>query len=102
MFINTRYSINIPELSATILVLQYRLDTTVAEIRHSIDILGGKAVRRTNCEMTKDFVNAYDKGLEYTCPDNKVLAGVSSVHNNVKEDRRWKFKCCDIDFIGGR
>ena len=52
--------------------------------------------------MTKDFVNAYDKALEYTCPDNKVLAGVFSVHNNVKEDRRWKFECCDIDFIGGR
>ena len=47
--------------------------------------------------MTKDFVNAYDKALEYTCPDNKVLAGVFSVHKNVKEDRRWKFECCDID-----
>ena len=48
-----------------------------------------------------NFVNAYDKELNYTCPHDKVLAGVVSVHNNLKEDRRWRFNCCDIVFSRG-
>jgi len=40
-------------------------------------------------------VNEYDKPVEFKCPDNQVLSGISSKHDNRKEDRVWKFQCCD-------
>ena len=47
-----------------------------------------------NCKLT-DWQNDYDKPLMFQCATNKVLTGVFSVHDNKREDRRWKFQCCD-------
>lgn len=30
----------------------------------------------------------------FRCPVNYVLAGVSSYHDNGREDRLWNFECC--------
>jgi len=40
--------------------------------------------------------NDYDHGLDYLCPSNHALAGLQSEHSNTHEDRRWKFRCCDL------
>jgi hypothetical protein len=32
--------------------------------------------------------------MSYICPGNGFIAGLSSYHDNGKEDRRWKFYCC--------
>lgn len=42
------------------------------------------------------WVNDWDKVLSFTCPTNQALCGVSSYHNNGKEDRRWRFQCCRV------
>jgi len=42
-----------------------------------------------------DEVNEWDKPVDFTCPINQVLSGISSRHDNKKEDRLWKFQCCD-------
>ncbi|KAI8750480.1 dermatopontin [Biomphalaria glabrata] len=40
------------------------------------------------------YVNEFDATIDYTCPGNKILTGISSYHDNSKEDRRFKFTCC--------
>ena len=40
------------------------------------------------------YVNDWDAPLMYMCPTNYLLTGVSSYHDNRREDRRWKFRCC--------
>ena len=52
--------------------------------------------RFTNCQLT-GWQNDYDQPLMFQCPANKVLTGVESVHDNGREDRRWKFQCCDAN-----
>ena len=39
-------------------------------------------------------MNNYDEPVLYTCTNGGYLNGVSSVHDNKREDRRWKFRCC--------
>ena len=46
-----------------------------------------------DCVWT-DYVNDWDEEVDYECPTNKVMTGMASVHDNHKEDRRWKFRCC--------
>nr|KAI8729944.1 dermatopontin-like [Biomphalaria glabrata] len=46
-----------------------------------------------NCQQS-DYVNEFDQTFNYTCPGNRVLAGIHSYHENSKEDRRFKFTCC--------
>lgn len=41
-----------------------------------------------------NYINNWDQPILYLCPDNKVLSGISSYHNNRAEDRRYKFYCC--------
>ncbi|KJE96332.1 protein-tyrosine kinase HTK98 [Capsaspora owczarzaki ATCC 30864] len=49
-----------------------------------------------NCSTTAE-VNNYDGPLDYTCPlAFQYIAGMSSVHLNTKEDRRWKYTCCSM------
>merc|ERR1711893_293297 len=43
------------------------------------------------------YVNSWDGVLDYTCPGSGVIAGTSSNHDNGKEDRRFKFLCCNIN-----
>lgn len=46
-----------------------------------------------DCHWT-GYVNKFDGPMQFNCPSNQVLAGAISKHNNRKEDRRWKFRCC--------
>jgi len=41
-------------------------------------------------------VNNWDKVLDYTCPNNGIVTGLESRHDNGKEDRRWKVRCCKL------
>ncbi|BFZ22664.1 hypothetical protein BsWGS_25703 [Bradybaena similaris] len=50
----------------------------------------------TNCRFTARFVNDWDKEMNFTVPDGKCIKGVYSIHDNGKEDRRWKFNICDL------
>jgi len=42
------------------------------------------------------YVNDYDNVARFECGTNQALNGVYSVHDNHKEDRRWKFECCAL------
>lgn len=42
------------------------------------------------------WANDWDGPLDFKCPTNSALTAVNSNHDNGKEDRRWRFKCCDI------
>jgi len=42
------------------------------------------------------FVNGLDKQFVFQCPANHVMDGVYAVHDNGKEDRRFKFRCCKL------
>jgi len=41
-------------------------------------------------------LNHYDGHFTRTCGANKAVNGIYSVHDNSKEDRRFKMSCCDI------
>jgi len=45
---------------------------------------------------TKNWANNWDGHLFFQCPTPEVLYGVYSEHDNGTEDRRWKFKCCNV------
>jgi len=45
------------------------------------------------CSWT-GYVNEFDEPVSFTCPQNNFLAGISSYHDNHKEDRRFRFQCC--------
>jgi len=53
-------------------------------------------VKEDECSFTSDYVNGWDNKLDYTCPDNGIVTGLYSVHDNGKEDRRWKVRCCKL------
>merc|ERR1712200_22531 len=38
----------------------------------------------------------WDEMLTYSCPSGKVITGMDSIHNNGKEDRLFKFRCCAL------
>ncbi|KAK3795191.1 hypothetical protein RRG08_056254 [Elysia crispata] len=40
------------------------------------------------------YVNGWDAPMNFVCPVNHVISGLQSYHDNGKEDRRFKFKCC--------
>ena len=52
----------------------------------------------TNAQLSRtqsgwtNWKNNWDDKLDYTSPANTFITGVQSVHNNNKEDRRFKFK----------
>ncbi|KAM4748683.1 hemagglutinin/amebocyte aggregation factor-like [Rhinophrynus dorsalis] len=46
-----------------------------------------------SCSWT-GYLNDFDEELSYVCPFGSVLSGFDSYHDNNKEDRRWKFYCC--------
>ncbi|GFS13748.1 hemagglutinin/amebocyte aggregation factor [Elysia marginata] len=45
------------------------------------------------CHWT-DYVNWWDAPMNFVCPANYVISGLQSYHDNHREDRRFKFKCC--------
>jgi len=56
-------------------------------------VSGIKADR--SCAWT-GWVNSWDGILSYTCPAGKVITGMYSQHDNGREDRLFKFKCCSV------
>jgi len=57
------------------------------------DVAGVKADQA--CVWT-GYVNGWDEMLTYSCPSGKVITGMDSIHNNGKEDRLFKFRCCAL------
>ncbi|XP_067663438.1 uncharacterized protein [Haliotis asinina] len=59
---------------------------------------------RFTCQTTPElgecqwsgYVNDFDQPVSYQCPNNGVISGVNSFHNNHHEDRRFKFYCCSV------
>ncbi len=47
----------------------------------------------SSCYWTGN-VNDWDLPLSFMCNANYVMAGVGSFHDNGREDRLWRFKCC--------
>jgi len=43
-----------------------------------------------------DWVNAWDKEVDFSCPAGEAIVGMKSVHDNGKEDRRFKFRCGEM------
>lgn len=42
-----------------------------------------------------NYVNNFDGTLRYSCPENyPIIAGTRSYHDNRREDRRFKYRCC--------
>ncbi|XP_059156038.1 dermatopontin-like [Physella acuta] len=48
----------------------------------------------SGCEWS-GYKNNYDELLEFQCPNDGVITGVESIHDNHFEDRKWSFKCCN-------
>ncbi|XP_022295388.1 hemagglutinin/amebocyte aggregation factor-like [Crassostrea virginica] len=46
-----------------------------------------------SCRIS-EYVNNFDEPVLYACPNGGYLNGVYSVHDNVPEDRKFKFRCC--------
>lgn len=42
------------------------------------------------------YVNRWDQDIDYKCPANTVMTGISSYHANSREDRRFSFRCCSL------
>ena len=55
----------------------------------------GSSGHKKQCSST-GYVNEWDLPMNFMCPANQYIAGVESNHDNGREDRRWKFTCCDI------
>jgi len=43
-----------------------------------------------------DWVNWWDDTMSFECAGNEALQRIYSYHDNKREDRRWKFKCCRV------
>ncbi|XP_062398081.1 hemagglutinin/amebocyte aggregation factor-like [Sardina pilchardus] len=52
------------------------------------------------CETRRDktWVNNFGQRFTYTCPNDSVIAGIISDHNNHHQDRQFAFKCCQSQF----
>lgn len=48
-----------------------------------------------NCYFP-DYVNYFDKPVDFQCPLGFTIIGFSSYHHNKYEDRRFRYKCCQI------
>lgn len=57
--------------------------------------LNGENLAKKSCSWSGQ-VNDYDLLLNYTCPNNAVMAGHFSHHDNIKEDRVYQFYCCEM------
>jgi hypothetical protein len=55
----------------------------------------GGRVRPRNCYLT-GIVNTWDNVMNYQCPNDQIMQGMYSVHDNGKEDRQFQFYCCEM------
>eukprot|EP01084_Bolivina_argentea_P029889 55454_1 len=44
------------------------------------------------------YLNEYDGDVDFQCLSNGIIRSISSVYNDHKRDRIWKFECCQIFF----
>ena len=51
----------------------------------------------TQCNWTSDWQNDFNQILNYSCPQNWVLTGLASHHDNGPNDRRWHVQCCKLE-----
>merc|ERR1712025_900323 len=42
------------------------------------------------------FLNNWEEPLLFNCPNDRVITGMQSYHNNGKEDRRFRVRCCGV------
>ena len=49
-----------------------------------------------DCQWNEGHLNAWDGPIDATCNPGYAVAGFYSVHNNGKEDRKWKMNCCKV------
>jgi len=49
-----------------------------------------------NPEGWTSYVNEFDKKFTFECPNDKLISGIYSVHDNYYDDRRFKFQCCRL------
>lgn len=42
------------------------------------------------------YVNEMDKPLVFQCPRGGIIDGIESYHDNYFEDRKFRFRCCDV------
>lgn len=61
----------------------------------SLPGMSSSARSRETCHWT-GYVNNWDDPFNYNCPNNGYITGMSSYHDNKKEDRRWQFRCCRV------
>lgn len=45
---------------------------------------------------SSDYVNQWNGTVNFTCPENMVLIGVYSIHDNGNEDRRFRYRCASL------
>ena len=43
-----------------------------------------------------EYVNDWDEVIAFQCPQNGYITGIDSYHDNGHEDRRFKFRCCEL------
>jgi len=55
-----------------------------------------KYVVTKNCEWSTNWINNWDAYFDFKCAAGKVITGIESYHDNNYEDRRFKFKCCEL------
>ena len=53
-------------------------------------------VAATQSCLWTGFVNDWDRPLVFQCPGNRLISGMMSYHDNKKEDRRFRFRCCAV------
>uniref|UniRef100_A0A3B3TDP0 Hemagglutinin/amebocyte aggregation factor n=1 Tax=Paramormyrops kingsleyae TaxID=1676925 RepID=A0A3B3TDP0_9TELE len=41
-----------------------------------------------------NYVNSFDEQFTFVCPNNYVMTGMGSIHDDKYGDRRWQFQCC--------
>ncbi|BFZ22658.1 hypothetical protein BsWGS_25697 [Bradybaena similaris] len=42
------------------------------------------------------YLNEFDRPLQYSCPNDEVMNGMMSYHDNRYEDRRFMLQCCRV------
>eukprot|EP00483_Globobulimina_turgida_P010854 UN10875 len=53
------------------------------------------AHKLVNCGWT-GYLNEWDAALNFDCPSNGVIRSIWSRHDNGREDRLWRFECCQF------
>jgi len=57
------------------------------------DKLAKYEVELADCSWT-DYIDQWQGFMEFSCPNDGIVTGLYSEHDNFYEDRRYKLKCC--------